>query len=121
VIAAAQLLFAASPAAWATYAFVVAFVVAWNAAIGSFNAACNGALMAMSNPRVGATHFALYMALYNTVYSRSSAKGGELVDAHGFATVMLLGAGLLIAALPIVWFADVRRARGDYGVDASTT
>lgn len=118
-IAAAQVAFGAGTAAWSTYVFVVGFVVVWNAAIGAFNAACNGTLMGMSNPRIGATHFALYMALYNMVYSRASAAGGALVDEHGFATMMAVGGVLILVATPIVLLVDVHRARADYGVDES--
>lgn len=117
-IAAAQAAFALSPSLWASWAFVLGFVVVWNASIGAFNAACNGLLMSMANPRIGATHFALYMALYNFVYSGSSSVGGRVVEANGMAGAMLIGAALLVFGIVVVPLADPRRAAKDYGLTA---
>jgi len=60
--------------------------------------------MGLTNPLVAATQFTGYMALRNLVISYTNFWQGTLADAQGYAAVLFLDAGLVVAPLLLLPF-----------------
>lgn len=60
--------------------------------------------MGLTNPLVAATQFTGYMALRNLVISYTNFWQGALADAQGYAAVLFLDAGLVVAPLLLLPF-----------------
>ena len=78
------LLWAATSSAWDSWLWLVAFMVLLPLSINAYSAANLGLYMSVSNPKVGATHFAIYMAATNLTYAFTAPLGGWVADRLGF-------------------------------------
>lgn len=96
---------------------VAMFTAVHHGSFYAFNAAALGFYMTMSNPAIGATHFAIFMAGTNLTYAWASPAGGMIADRWGVSTTYLVAAGLQLAAIVILPFCDPsvaeRRFRGE--------
>ncbi|HHH26970.1 MAG TPA: MFS transporter, partial [Polyangiaceae bacterium] len=72
----------------------------------AFNAAALGFYMTMSNPAIGATHFAIFMAGTNLTYAWASPAGGMIADRWGVATTYGIAAVCQLLAVAILPFCD---------------
>ncbi len=103
---------------------VAVFVAIHHGAFYAFNAAALGFYMTMSNPAIGATHFAVFMAGTNLTYAWASPAGGMIADRWGVATTYLVAAGLQLLAVGILPFCDPevaeRRFRATNQAEAPT-
>jgi PAT family beta-lactamase induction signal transducer AmpG len=106
--------FAATESLWPSFLFVAAFTAVANAIFNAYSAATFGVFMALADPRIGATHFAIYMAATNLTYAWTSPLGGVLADRAGYPALFVVGALGLLAALPLVRPLDPAAVVGRY-------
>jgi PAT family beta-lactamase induction signal transducer AmpG len=88
---------------WHSMTFLTVWVAAEALFVGAYNAASLGFFMSISNPKVGATQFAIFMAATNLTYSWTSPSGGWLADRWGAVTTFAIAAVVqvvMIALLP---------------------
>jgi hypothetical protein len=102
--------FAATSAWWPSLAFLGGWTATYTFSVNAYNAASFGAYMALSNPRIGATHFAIYMATTNLTYSWSAPLGGMVADRWGYVSLFALAALIQLAVVPMVIPLDPRVA-----------
>ncbi len=109
--------FALTRSHWTSMSFLTGWVMVEAFSVAAYNAATLGFFMTLSNPKVGATQFAVFMAATNLTYAWTSPTGGWLADHHGLvvafgvaAVVQLLAIGLLPLCDPKV---AERRFRSD--------
>lgn len=106
--------FAANRGLWTSYPFLIGYSVVAAAGVGAFSAASLGFYMTLSNPAIGATQFALYMAATNLTYSWTSPVGGRLVDSYGAPTTFAVAAAVQILAIGLLFFVDPRKAEARF-------
>jgi MFS transporter, PAT family, beta-lactamase induction signal transducer AmpG len=94
--------FALGRSHWGSMSFLLGWVVIQAFVVAAYNAASLGFFMTLSNPKVGATQFAVFMAATNLTYAWTSPTGGWVADHFGLASafgiaavVQLLSIGLL--------------------------
>jgi PAT family beta-lactamase induction signal transducer AmpG len=114
VIGACLLGFALAKPWWPDFWFLVAFTAVFTLAVNAYSSASFGAFMTLSNPKVGATHFAVYMAATNLTYSWASPLGGAIADRWGYAGVFVLGAVVQVATIAVLVPLDPHRAAEVY-------
>jgi PAT family beta-lactamase induction signal transducer AmpG len=110
-LAAVNLSFALGHQVWSHYAVLVAFTVAGGAAGGMVYAATVALLMDLTDPRLGATQFQIYMSLLNARSATAARLGGGL--AERLPAPFMFGLGALAELLPLVllpWLAARGRA-----------
>ena len=100
------LLWAATSSAWDSWLWLVAFMVLLPLSINAYSAANLGLYMSVSNPKVGATHFAIYMAATNLTYAFTAPLGGWVADRLGFP--MLFGIAAAVQILAVVLLLPIR-------------
>ena len=122
IVGIALAVFAASSQLWPHMGFLVGFTIVASGAFSAFSAASLGFFMTLSNPAIGATQFALYMALANVTYGWASSVGGRLADRHGPKTTFAIAAALQIAAIGLLFLVNPKTAearfRGQRKADA---
>jgi PAT family beta-lactamase induction signal transducer AmpG len=109
-IAASQAAFAMFPHLWPSLRFLIAYTVASQIFITAYSSATLGFFMTLSNPAVGATHFAIYMAATNLTYSITARTGGWLADRYGLAATFAIAAAIQLVTVVILPFCDPRIA-----------
>jgi MFS transporter, PAT family, beta-lactamase induction signal transducer AmpG len=114
VIAASLAVFAWSRAYWPSYGFLVGFVLLRTFAIHAFNAASLGFFMTLSNPAIGATQFAVFMASTNLTYSWASPAGGFLADRLGVAAAFGVAAVIQVITIALLPLCDPRTAEARF-------
>ncbi|MEZ4241664.1 MAG: MFS transporter [Myxococcota bacterium] len=114
IVGAALLVFAGASGQWPHYAFLAGWTVAFIGAVNAYSAASLGLFMGISNPRIGATHFAVYMAATNLTYSWTAPFGGEVADRLGYVALFALAAAIQIGTVVLLLGvpARVRAAEG---------
>jgi MFS transporter, PAT family, beta-lactamase induction signal transducer AmpG len=93
------------PSLWSSMTFLTAWHAIYFFAMRAYATASFGLGMTLSNPRVGATQFAVYMGATNLAYVYAAKLGGTLGDRFGFRNLVLLAAGVqavTILLLPLV-------------------
>lgn len=95
---------------WTNYSYILGWVLVFNLCIYAFNAASLGFFMSMSNPAIGATQFAMYMAATNLTFSITSPLGGRLADAWGVAMLYSFAAVVQIISIGLLPLADPAKA-----------
>jgi len=110
LIAAALAAFALLPQHWTSLRFLTAWIVILQISITGYSAATLGFFMTLSNPVVGATHFALYMAATNLTYRITAEAGGWLADKYGVAALFGIAAAIQLVSIGILPFCDPRIA-----------
>jgi PAT family beta-lactamase induction signal transducer AmpG len=89
---------------------MVAYLVASGLASGMLYAATLALCMDLTNPRVAATQFQIYMALLNVRLSWASYVGGRLAETVPAPTMFALATALELAPLALLPALDARRA-----------
>jgi predicted MFS family arabinose efflux permease len=102
--------FAASEGRWHQMAFLVGFTVVCTSAFAAFNAAALGFFMTLSNPAIGATQFALYMAATNLTYALTSPIGGRIADRYGSKATFVVGAVVQLVTIGLLFVVDPKKA-----------
>lgn len=105
-IAASLAVFALFPHLWPSLRFLIAWTVVIQIAITAYNAATLGFFMTLSNPAVGATNFAIYMAATNLTYSFTSSAGGWLADRYGVAVTFGVAAVVQLVSIALLPLCD---------------
>lgn len=102
--------FAAVPSLWPSFEFVVVYTIVSTSFINAYNAATLGYFMALSNPTVGATQFAIYMAATNLCYVVANPLGGWLADNGGYALGYWVAAAVQLLTVGLLPFCNHREA-----------
>ncbi|MCK6588898.1 MAG: MFS transporter [Polyangiaceae bacterium] len=110
LIAAAMAVFALVPQHWSSLRFLTVWVVVFQMSITAYSAATLGFFMTLSNPVVGATNFALYMAATNLTYRFTAEAGGFLADKYGIAAVYGIAAAIQLGTIALLPLCDPRVA-----------
>jgi MFS transporter, PAT family, beta-lactamase induction signal transducer AmpG len=112
IIAAALLGFGLASPLWPSWPFLAVYTMVFVGAVNAYSAASLGAFMSLCDPRVGATHFAVYMAATNLTYSWTAPFGGSVADRWGYPALFLVAAGIQLVTIALLVPLDLRRARG---------
>jgi PAT family beta-lactamase induction signal transducer AmpG len=115
LIAAGLATWAGFPGLWTSQAFLVGWTFGFQGLVNAYSAATLGLYMSLSNPKIGATHFAVYMAATNLTYAWTSPFGGEIADRYGIVALFMVAAVVQLAALALVPPLDAKRAAAAYG------
>ena len=110
-IGAFLLVWSMTSASWGVFGWLVVWTALLQALINAYNAGSLGMYMSVSNPRVGATHFAIYMAATNLTYAWTAPLGGLIADRYGFAILFAVAAGVQVVAIPLLLPIDAKRAQ----------
>lgn len=89
---------------------VVAYAVVSNVVINAYNAATFGFFMSLSNPAIGATQFAVFMATTNLCYSQATRWGGWVADHHGYPAMFYAAAAVQLVTIVLLPFCDEKQA-----------
>lgn len=110
-VAALDLAFVALQSSWGSYAFQVAFAAVGAVVGGIVNTSNLALFMDLTNPRLAATQFQVYMALQNLRGSWASRLGGW--SAERVSAPRMFGFGALVEVLPLVLlpFLDPRKVK----------
>jgi len=113
-VAATDFVFVACRGLWGNYAFVMGSSLAGTFASGVVSTGAVALFMDLTNPRLGATQFQVYMSVMNLRTSGTTYLGGQLADRLS-PPVMFSLAGILellpLALLPLL---DARRAQAHF-------
>jgi predicted MFS family arabinose efflux permease len=113
-IAVALAAFAGGASWWADFWSMAVWVSLFTAAINAYSAATLGLFMGMSNPRVAATQFAIFMATTNLTYAWTAPFGGSIADELGYPTLFVVAAAFQVGAIVLLLPLDVKRAEAVY-------
>lgn len=113
-IAVTLLVFAGGQPWWPLFGFLVGWTAVFHGLVNAYSAATLGLYMSVSNPRIGATHFAVYMAATNLTYAWTSPFGGMVADRWGYVALYLVAAILQLATIPLLFPIDARRSAAAY-------
>jgi PAT family beta-lactamase induction signal transducer AmpG len=106
--------FALTPEHWPNFTFLVVYSIIGTSAVAAFNAASLGFFMTLSNPAIGATQFALYMAATNLTYAWTQPLGGRIADRFGAPATFAVAAVAQIAAIGLLLLVDPRKAEARF-------
>jgi PAT family beta-lactamase induction signal transducer AmpG len=106
--------FAAAKSWWASLTFLAAFQVMSSLCQYAYGAASLGFFMTLSNPAVGATQFAVYMAGTNLTYAWTAKLGGHLTDTLGIAQTFAIAAAIQLAAILLLPLCNQRTAEARF-------
>jgi MFS transporter, PAT family, beta-lactamase induction signal transducer AmpG len=122
VMAAMLALFGATFAHWASLSYVFGWDLVYYPVNYLYQAVSLGLFMTLANPRIGATHFALYMATTNLCYSAGIRLSGQLSESIGYAGTYYFAAAvqaLSVLLLPLCDEKDAeRRFHAENAADA---
>lgn len=109
-IGACLLVFGLGSSLWPQFVFLAVWTACFNGLVNAFSAATLGLYMSVSNPRIGATHFAVYMAATNLTYAWTAPFGGMIADRWGYAALFVVAAIFQVATIPLLIPIDARRS-----------
>jgi len=95
---------------WSSYGVLVSVIVVKTLFFYAYSAAALGFFMALSNPAVGATQFAIFMAATNLCYAATARAGGYIADHYGFVSLFGIGAACQLVTIALLPFCDQRVA-----------
>lgn len=95
---------------WGSMRFLTAWVFASALFFNAYSAASLGFFMTLSNPKVGATQFAVFMATTNLTYSWTSPAGGYLADRYGVVAAFGVAAALQVISIGLLPLCNPARA-----------
>lgn len=104
-----------SPSLWTSWSFLLVWSAAFTGLTSAYNAATLGLFMSLANPRISATHFAIYVAATNVTYAWTAPLGGIVADEAGYTALFVAAAALQIVTIVLLWPLDTRRAARVYG------
>lgn len=96
------------------FGFLVGYTIALNLMIYAYNAATLGFFMTLSNPAIGATQFAIFMAMTNFCYALTAPAGGRIADQFGYTTLFATAAVIQILTIALLPFCDPRKAEARF-------
>jgi PAT family beta-lactamase induction signal transducer AmpG len=99
---------------WPSFAAVAAWTVLFNLGVYAYNAASLGYFMSLSNPAIGATQFAGFMAATNLCYTMVSPLGGQLADSWGVGVLFLFAGVVQVSTIPLLLLANPATAVARY-------
>ena len=114
-----NLAFSACQGLWGVYPLQLAYTTVEGILVGVVYATSLALFMDLTNPRVAATQFQVYMALLNMKDAWAQKLGGSL--AERMSAPAMFGLGAIVEVLPLVllpWL-DARRAQADFARDAT--
>jgi PAT family beta-lactamase induction signal transducer AmpG len=114
LIAASLAAFAALPDLRPSMTFLIVWTAAFQVSIGAYNAATLAFFMALSNPAVGATQFAVYMAGTNVTYAWASPLGGYMADELGLTATFAIAAAAQLVMIILLPLCDPRAAEARF-------
>jgi PAT family beta-lactamase induction signal transducer AmpG len=117
VVAATDFIFVGGRAAWASNSFVLALSLVAALASGMVLAAAVTLFMDLTNPRVAATQFQVYMSAMNLRASAATTAGGHLAERFSAPLMFVWGGVLEMMALALLPFLDARRAQREFTRD----
>ncbi|MES1206030.1 MAG: MFS transporter [Pseudomonadota bacterium] len=118
LVAVTDLVFAAGHAWWPRFSFVLAISLAGQLASGVAYAASTALFMDLTNPRLGATQFQVYMSAWNLRASGAMYVGGHVAERLAARSMFILGGALEVIPLALLLFLDVGRVQKAYARDA---
>jgi PAT family beta-lactamase induction signal transducer AmpG len=114
-----NLAFSACQGLWGVYPLQLAYTTVEGILVGVVYATSLALFMDLTNPRVAATQFQVYMALLNVKDAWAQKLGGRL--AERMSAPAMFGLGAIVEVLPLLllpWL-DARRAQADFARDAT--
>ena len=118
-VAGVNLAFSACHGLWGHLSFLLAYTIVEGIAVGVVYSTMLALFMDLTNPRVAATQFQIYMALLNVKDAWAQKLGGRL--AERISAPAMFGLSAIVELLPLVllpWL-DARRAQADFASDAA--
>jgi predicted MFS family arabinose efflux permease len=109
--------FSACRGLWGHFPLLVAYTATEGVAVGVVYATSLALFMNITNPRLGATQFQVYMSCLNLKDAWAMKLGGRW--AESISAPAMFGLGAMVELLPLVllpWL-DPRRAQADFGRD----
>jgi predicted MFS family arabinose efflux permease len=104
----------ALPGEWPVWLFIAVWTGIFQALVSGYNAALLGLCMSLSNPAIGATQFAVFMAAVNLTYSWTSPAGGAIADHYGYQAMFAVAAVIQLATILVLPALDVGEAERRY-------
>jgi PAT family beta-lactamase induction signal transducer AmpG len=120
-VAGINLGFSACRGLWGHYPLLLAYTAAEGIAVGVVYASTLALFMDLTNPRVGATQFQIYMALLNLKDGGAMKLGGGLAERISAPAMFGLGAIAELLPLLLLPWLDPRRAQADFARTAADT
>ena len=114
-LSAMLLAWAGTEGSWGNFTWLVVWTAVFQALLNAFSAATLGLYMSLSNPRIGATHFAVYMAATNLTYAWTAPVGGLIADSFGFTALFAVAAVLQLSMVVVLVPIDLDAARRVFG------
>jgi PAT family beta-lactamase induction signal transducer AmpG len=114
-----NLAFSACQGLWGLYPLQLAYTTAEGILVGVVYATMLALFMDLTNPRVAATQFQIYMALLNAKDAWAQKLGGRL--AERLPAPAMFGLAAIVEVLPLLllpWL-DARRAQADFAREAT--
>ena len=106
---------AGTESSWGNFTWLIIWTALFQALLNAFSAATLGLYMGISNPRIGATHFAIYMAATNLTYAWTAPVGGLIADNYGFSSLFAVAAMLQLLMVVVLVPIDLDAARRVFG------
>ncbi len=103
---------------WGNYYVLLTVIVIKTLFFYAYSAAALGFFMTLSNPAVGATQFAIFMASTNLCYAASARTGGYIADHYGFITLFAIGAACQMVTIALLPLCDERVAERRFRKEA---
>jgi len=114
-VAAFLVLWGGTEAQWDWFVWLMVWTGLFQGLVNAYNAASLGMYMTVSNPRIGATHFAVYMAATNLTYAWTAPLGGWIADRLGFPALFAIAGGVQLVSVALLWPIDLDAARARFG------
>ncbi len=116
-VAGINLGFSACRGLWGHFPFLLAYTVAEGIAAGVVYATMLALFMNLTNPRLAATQFQIYMALINVKDAWAQKLGGRLAERIPAPAMFGLSAVVELLPLLLLPWLDARRAQADFARD----
>jgi PAT family beta-lactamase induction signal transducer AmpG len=116
-VAGLNLAFSACRGLWGHFPVLLTFTIVEAMMAGVANVTTLALFMNLTNPRVAATHFQIYMALLNVKDAAAQKLGGRLAERIPAPAMFGLSAVVEVLPLLLLPWLDARRAQADFARD----
>jgi PAT family beta-lactamase induction signal transducer AmpG len=113
-VALTDFIFVGGRGAWGSYAFILVLGLAGAMASGMVSAASVAMFMDLTDRRLGATQFQVYMSVRTLRTSAATYGGGHLADRTSPSTMFVLGGIVELLPLALLPLLDARRAQAAF-------